>query len=116
MPTTSRPTIATSSSGTSAARTRGGPVEISIKPTQLGLDQSGEACLALCMDLAALANERGTWFWLDMEGSDYTDATIRLYERLRERHDRVGIAIQAYLRRTAADVARLLPFDRRSAS
>ena len=59
--------------------------------------------------LAALAHERGTWFWLDMEGSAYTEATIALYERLRERHDRVGIAIQAYLRRTAADIARLLP-------
>jgi proline dehydrogenase len=88
---------------------RRGPVEISIKPTQLGLDQSGEACLALCMDLAALAHEHGTWLWLDMEGSDYTDATIRLYERLRERQERVGIAIQSYLRRSAADVARLLP-------
>jgi proline dehydrogenase len=88
-----------------------GPVEISIKPTQLGLDQSGEACLSLCMDLAALATARGTWFWLDMEGSAYTEATIRLYERLRERHDRVGIAIQAYLRRTAADAARLLPLQ-----
>lgn len=86
-----------------------GPVEISIKPTQLGLDQSGDACLALCTDLAALVQERGTWLWLDMEGSAYTEATIRLYEQLRERHDRVGIAIQAYLRRTAADVARLLP-------
>jgi proline dehydrogenase len=86
-----------------------GRVEISVKPTQLGLDQSGDACLAHCLTLASLAREHDTWFWLDMEGSAYTEATIALYEQLRQRHDRVGIAIQAYLRRSAADIVRLLP-------
>ena len=86
-----------------------GRVEISIKPSQLGLDQDGDACLTHCLALAKLAGEHGTWFWLDMEGSAYTEATIALYERLREVQDRVGIAIQAYLRRSAADIARLLP-------
>jgi proline dehydrogenase len=85
-----------------------GRVELSIKPTQLGLDQSGSVCLSHCQALAALARAHDTWFWLDMEGSAYTEATIDLYERLREQHDRVGIAIQAYLRRSAADIARLL--------
>jgi proline dehydrogenase len=86
-----------------------GRVEISVKPTQLGLDHDAETCFAHCDALAARCQEVGTWFWLDMEGSAYTEATIALYERLHDRHERAGIAIQAYLRRSAHDVARLLP-------
>ena len=86
-----------------------GPVELSIKPTQLGLDQDVEACLANCEKLARACARTGTWFWIDMEGSDYTDRTLDLAEALMAEHDNVGIAIQAALRRSAADVARLLP-------
>jgi proline dehydrogenase len=45
-----------------------------------------------------------------MEGSDHTDRTVDLCEALMARHDNVGIAIQAYLRRSAADVLRLLSY------
>jgi len=86
-----------------------GPVEISVKPTQLGLDQDAEECRRICVGLAQAAAETGTWFWIDMEGSEYTDRTLDLFEALAAEHDNVGIAIQAYLRRSAADVARLLP-------
>jgi proline dehydrogenase len=61
------------------------------------------------MGLAQAAAETGTWFWIDMEGSEYTDRTLDLAEALMTEHDNVGIAIQAYLRRSATDVARLLP-------
>ena len=44
-----------------------------------------------------------------MEGSAYVDATIDLYERLRAAQPQTGICLQAYLRRTAADIERLLP-------
>ena len=46
-----------------------------------------------------------------MEGSAYTEATMALYERLRATQPRTGICLQAYLRRTADDIARLLPLD-----
>jgi proline dehydrogenase len=87
----------------------GGPVEISIKPTQLGLGVDVEGCLARCHDLAERCAPRGTWLWLDMEGSEYTEATVALAEALMARHQNVGIALQSYLRRTAADIQRLLP-------
>ncbi|MEX1295099.1 MAG: proline dehydrogenase family protein [Candidatus Limnocylindrales bacterium] len=86
-----------------------GPVEISVKPTQLGLDQDPEECRRLCAELAEAAAEAGSWFWIDMEGSDYTDRTLDLAEAVMADHDNVGIAIQAYLYRSAADIARLLP-------
>jgi len=85
------------------------PVELSVKPTQLGLDIDAATCLAHCHDLAQRCAQRGTWLWIDMEGSDHTDATVRLAEALMARHDNVGVALQAYLRRTASDIQRLLP-------
>jgi proline dehydrogenase len=95
--------------GRDAARRHvAGPLEISIKPTQLGLDQDQDACLDICRGLARSCAESGTWLWLDMEGSDYTDRTLDLAEALLAEHDNVGVAIQACLRRSAADVQRLL--------
>jgi proline dehydrogenase len=47
---------------------------------------------------------------MDMEQSDYVDATLRIYERLRDaRHDSVGTVLQSYLYRTTDDLERLLP-------
>jgi proline dehydrogenase len=90
-------------------RVRARVIEISVKPTQLGMDIDPEACERHCREVAAHAREAGSWFWLDMEGSSYTEATVALYERLKRDHDRVGIALQAYLKRTAADLQRILP-------
>ena len=59
--------------------------------------------------LAGHAAERGSWAWIDMEGSAYTESTIEFYERARARHENVGICLQAYLHRTPADIQRLLP-------
>ena len=46
-----------------------------------------------------------------MEGSAYTDATIELYESVKAVQPKTGICLQAYLKRTAADIERLLPLD-----
>ncbi len=85
--------------------------EISVKPTQLGLDHNTETCLAHLVRLADHAAAVGSYLWIDMEGSDYVEATIALYERLRTTHPRTGICLQAYLRRTADDIERLRPLD-----
>lgn len=85
--------------------------EISVKPTQLGLDIDADACLAHLVRIAEDAAGAGSYLWIDMEGSAYVDATIELYERLRAVQPRTGICLQAYLRRTAADVERLRPLD-----
>jgi proline dehydrogenase len=85
------------------------PPELSVKPTQLGLDIDREACFRHLDSLATRAADAGTWLWLDMEGSNYVDATLDLYERLRTAHANVAICLQAYLKRTPADLRRLLP-------
>lgn len=93
----------------SAAAAAGVGAEISVKPTQLGLDIDTAAALANVNRLAAAAAGVEGFLWIDMEGSAYTDATIDLYMRVRGAHRQVGICLQAYLHRTVKDVARLLP-------
>ncbi|MEW6225101.1 MAG: proline dehydrogenase family protein [Chloroflexota bacterium] len=83
--------------------------EISVKPTQLGLDVDEDACFGHLRTLAAAAEAHGSYLWIDMEDSSYVDRTLDLYQRLRASQPRTGICLQAYLRRTAKDVERLLP-------
>jgi proline dehydrogenase len=88
---------------------RGLDAEISVKPTQLGLDLDRGAALRHLAGLADHAAQQDRLLWLDMEGSAYTDATLDLYRSLKESHPNIGICLQAYLRRTPADVHALLP-------
>jgi proline dehydrogenase len=85
--------------------------EISVKPTQLGLDHDADVCFGHLERLAEHAAAAGSYLWIDMEGSAYAEATIALYERLRAVQPKTGICLQAYLRRTAADIERLRPLD-----
>ncbi len=83
--------------------------EVSVKLTQLGLDLDVDATFERASRLAAKSAETGGTLWLDMEGSAYVEMTIAFYERLKAAHPNSGLCLQAYLRRTAADVQRLLP-------
>jgi len=88
---------------------RGIDGEISVKLTQLGLDLDDDLAFEHAVRLADAAARTGGELWIDMEGSAYTERTIAIYERLRRAHPNVGICLQAYLRRSADDVQRLLP-------
>ena len=82
--------------------------EISVKPTQLGLDLNSELCYDNLREIiAGEAPERIVW--IDMEASNYVDATLQLYRRALSEFPNVGLCLQAYLRRTKADLASLLP-------
>ena len=83
--------------------------QISVKPTQLGLDLDRELCLRQLRQLVDRAATRRQFTWLDMENARYVDATLDLYRGARERTPRVGLALQAYLYRTERDVESLLP-------
>jgi proline dehydrogenase len=75
------------------------------------MDIDHEATLVNLEELAVKADEHGNWLWLDMESHPYLDGTLDLYRRLRAGHDHVGICLQAYLKRTHADVESLLSLD-----
>jgi proline dehydrogenase len=85
------------------------PAHISVKPTQLGVDLSFAECERNLRALAVRAEERGSVLWLDMEDSKYVDRTLELYAALKRDHPSTGLALQAYLRRTPNDLARLMP-------
>jgi proline dehydrogenase len=83
--------------------------QVSVKPTQLGLDLDKAMCTRNLHRLVEHAGARGNFVWIDMEGSPYVDPTIELFRRARERSPLVGIALQAYLYRTEKDIEALLP-------
>jgi proline dehydrogenase len=85
--------------------------EISVKPTQLGLDIDAAAAFASLERLARAAAKANSFLWIDMEGSSYTDPTLDLYRRLRANHPHTGVALQAYLHRTVDDIVSLLPLE-----
>lgn len=80
---------------------------ISIKLTQLGLDLSLDLCQENADRVLSVAAERGTLVMIDMESSEYVDRTLDVLGRLRTSHERVGVALQSSLYRTADDVFRL---------
>jgi len=89
-------------------REKGLRAEISVKLTQLGLDLSADLCFEHLNAIIERA-EKDSIVWVDMEASNYVDATLELYLRALTAHPNVGICLQAYLHRTKDDLAKLLP-------
>ncbi len=88
---------------------RGLDAHISVKLTELGLDQDPGLCLANLNELLAAAAEVQNYVWIDMEGSKYTTSTLDLYYHARETFQNTGVCLQSYLFRTNEDLDKLLP-------
>jgi proline dehydrogenase len=85
---------------------------VALKLTHLGLCVDEEVAYANLERLVAHASRLGQFVRIDMEQSEYVDATLRIYERLRAAgHDNVGVVLQAYLYRSPGDLERLLPLE-----
>ena len=83
---------------------------LALKLTHLGLSFDEELALANVEQLVRQAAALGNFVRIDMEQSEHVDATLRIYERLRQRgHENVGTVLQSYLYRTPGDLERLLP-------
>lgn len=81
---------------------------ISIKLSMLGQKIDESFCLDNLHRLLAAARTADVFVRLDMEGTDVTESTLRLLETVHPDYpDNVGIVLQAYLHRTADDVARM---------
>jgi proline dehydrogenase len=79
---------------------------VALKLTHLGLEIDEELADANLRTLL----DRGSFIRIDMEQSQFVDATLRIYRRLRESgYDNVGTVLQAYLYRTPDDLEQLLP-------
>jgi proline dehydrogenase len=79
---------------------------VSVKLTAMGLDIDQELSVVIMQDILARAQAYDTFVRLDMEASDYTDVTLKLFEeRLYPAYkSNVGVVLQSYLYRTFADV------------
>ena len=81
---------------------------VSVKLTALGLKLGYELCRENLELVVRRAAESANFVRIDMEDSSCTDDTLRMYRELRDRgYDNVGVVLQAYLRRTLADIEAL---------
>ena len=80
---------------------------ISLKPTQLGLNESEDYALANLRRVVAAAAPHGLHITVDMEDHDFTDVTLRMFRKLRDEFDNVGIVLQSRLFRTTEDIKNL---------
>jgi proline dehydrogenase len=81
---------------------------ISVKPTQIGLSISQKECYRNLEQIIHDARNAHVFVWIDMESSDHTDETIKIYNVFFSKYERMGIALQANLKRTENDLKDLL--------
>lgn len=88
---------------------RGLKCNVSLKLTALGLDISRTLCENNLRAILETAQRHDNFVRLDMEGSDYTQITFDIFEQMfvAENRKNVGMVIQSYLYRSAADIERL---------
>jgi proline dehydrogenase len=97
-----------------AIAARGLKANVSVKLTQVGMDLDPALAEEIVAGMVEHADRTDNFVRIDMEGSEYTEATIAMTERLHARWPgadgtgRVGTVLQAYLRRTPADAQRLV--------
>ncbi len=87
--------------------------DVSIKPTQFGIFIDKEYALSQIVPVMDATKAWGRIFWVDMESANTVADTIWIYENLRRRYQRVGLCLQANIRRTGEDLERLLPLGAR---
>ena len=88
--------------------TEGVDANVSLKLSHLGLDIGDGFCAGQLLAVVRRATELGNFVRVDMEGSAYTDRTLRLVRQARAESPSVGTVIQAYLHRSEEDVRALL--------
>jgi proline dehydrogenase len=83
---------------------------VSVKLTAMGLDIDHELCVGIMQDILTRAQAYETFVRIDMESSEYTDITLKLFEdRLYPTYKaNVGVVLQSYLYRTFADVEHMV--------
>ena len=105
-PSQTEPVVAAYDAIIDRIATEGLRANVALKLTHLGLEVDEELAYAnLCTLL-----DKGSFIRIDMEQSEYVDATLRIYRRLRKAgRDNVGTVLQSYLYRTPDDLESLLP-------
>ena len=94
---------------------RGRDANISIKLSMVGQVVDVEFCQQNLRRLLAVAHETHTFVRLDMEGSDLTESTLEIFEAVYPDYpESVGTVLQAMLKRTEGDIARMCQLKART--
>lgn len=81
---------------------------LSIKLTQLGVNIDRATCVDNLRRILEPAQRHDFFVRLDMENTPYTEVTLEVFETLwQQEYRNIGVALQAYLHRTEADVRRM---------
>lgn len=91
-----------------SVRVKGLDAEVSVKLTQLGMDQGADGARRRLERLVRSCDPESL-VWVDMEGSAYVDGTLDIFRAVRADHQNVGLCLQAYLLRTKSDLESLMP-------
>ena len=94
-----------------AIAARGIQANVSLKLTQMGLEQSEDMAEKIAGNLVEHARATGSFVRVDMEDSRLTQVTLDIVRRIHARaatRGAVGVVIQAYLYRSQADVEQLI--------
>lgn len=81
---------------------------ISVKPTQIGLSISQKECYRNLEKIISSARQAHVFVWIDMESADHTDEIIEIYQSFFSKYERLGLALQANLKRTESDLTNLI--------
>lgn len=96
-------------------RATGVDSNVSVKLTQMGLDIDEAVCVENVQAIISRAQDHRSFVRIDMEGSAYTETTLRLFkQRLYPAYgNAVGVVLQSCLRRTARDVEEMIALGAR---
>lgn len=82
---------------------------LSVKLTQIGLALDEDLCAEILAEVLGHALELNNFVRIDMEDSGCVDATMRIYQRMRDQgFENVGMVLQSYLYRAEDDTRTLL--------
>jgi proline dehydrogenase len=82
---------------------------ISVKPSQIGLAAEVALYRDNLLKILSKAEEEGRFVWIDMENSPYTESTVDVYRELLGTHKKLGMCLQANMKRSDSDLRDLLP-------
>jgi proline dehydrogenase len=84
-------------------------LNISLKPTQMGLNLSEDFCFDVVSGIASVARDHGAFIRFEMEDSPTTEATLQVFHRLREEFGgTIGCVLQSMLFRSVDDARHLV--------
>ncbi len=101
------PTVLAYQRALSEIAQRGVDSNISVKLTALGLKLDAAHCRREFGRIVEAARAHGIFVRIDMEDSSVTEVTLQIYFEFLRTYEKVGIVLQAYLRRSLEDVRRV---------